>query len=63
MFAARFDILVVPIRLRGVEKVLHRDDWFPRPGRVHLAFGPPLRLKGKDYAALAKRVEEAVASL
>jgi hypothetical protein len=34
-----------------------------RPGRVRIAFGTPLRLKGDDYAALAKQVENAVKSL
>jgi long-chain acyl-CoA synthetase len=63
LLAARLDIAVVPIHLRGLDKVLHRGEWLPQPGRVELAFGPPLRLKGEDYAALAKRVEEAVASL
>ena len=63
LLAAHLDIAVVPIRLRGVEKVLHRGEWLPRPSRVDLAFGLPLRLKGKDYAVLAKQIEEAVASL
>jgi hypothetical protein len=30
---------------------------------VELVFGPPLHLKGNDYEALAKRVEEAVTAL
>ena len=31
-----------------------------RPGRVRVAFGAPLRLRGDDYEALAKQVEDAV---
>ena len=27
------------------------------PGRVRVAFGAPLRLRGEDYAALAAQVE------
>jgi len=46
-----------------VEKVLHRHAHWPRPGRVQIAFGAPLHLKGEDYGALAKRVEEAVRAL
>jgi hypothetical protein len=30
---------------------------------VRVAFGPPLRLKGDDYGALAKEVEDAVKKL
>lgn len=63
LLAAHLDIAVVPIRLRGVEKVLHRHALWPRPGRIEIAFGPPLHLKGENYAALAKHVEEAVGAL
>jgi len=34
-----------------------------RPGRVRLAFGVPLELKGDDYEGLARRVEDAVRAL
>jgi long-chain acyl-CoA synthetase len=63
LIAGRLGVPVVPVRLRGVEKVLHRDALWPRPGRVEVVFGPPLHLQGEDYAALAKRVEEAVLTL
>jgi long-chain acyl-CoA synthetase len=63
LIASRLGVPVVPIRLRGMEKVLHRRMRWPRPGRVELAFGPPLYLKGQNYAMLAKRVEEAVTAL
>jgi hypothetical protein len=33
------------------------------PGRVTVRFGPPLSLKGEDYAALARQVEDAVRQL
>jgi long-chain acyl-CoA synthetase len=60
MMASRLDTPVVPIRLEGVNRVLHTKWKFPRPGRVRVAFGAPLRLRGDDYAALARQVEEAV---
>ncbi len=63
LIAGRLQVPVVPIRLRGLEKVLHRHTRWPRPGRVEIVFGPPLYLKGENYAALAKQVEEAVVSL
>ncbi|MDO8681417.1 MAG: transposase [Acidobacteriota bacterium] len=34
-----------------------------RPSRVSVKFGAPLTLKGEEYVALAKRVEDAVRSL
>jgi long-chain acyl-CoA synthetase len=63
LIAARLGVPVVPIRLRGLEKVLHRKTRWPHRGHVKLALGPPLHLKGGDYRVLAQRVEEAVRSL
>jgi long-chain acyl-CoA synthetase len=63
LIAGRLGVPVVPVRLRGVEKVLHRDWRWPRPGRVEVAFGPPLFLKGDDYATLARQVRDAVLAL
>lgn len=63
LIASRLGVPVVPIRLRGFDKVLHRQEHSPRPGRVRLVFGPPLHLKGEDYIGLAKRVEGAVTTL
>ena len=53
----------VPVRLRGVEKILHRGQLFPRPGPVEVAFGPPLHLSGEDYPDLARQVEQAIREL
>ena len=63
MMASRLNVPVVPVRLIGLDKVLHRTWRMARPGRVVVKFGPALRLEGDDYAALARRVEEAVRSL
>ena len=63
LIAGRLNVPVVPIRLRGVQNVLHRHKRWPRAGHVEIAFGAPLQLKGEDYAALAKQVEEAVRAL
>ena len=63
MLASQLRIPVVPVRLRGLEKVLHRSWKFPSPGRVDVSFGSPLVLEGDDYAAMAARVEDAVRSL
>jgi hypothetical protein len=43
--------------------VLHTNWKFPRPGPVRVSVGAPLRLRGDDYAALARQVEAAVKAL
>jgi long-chain acyl-CoA synthetase len=63
MIASRLDVPVVPVRLDGVDRVLHTTWKMARPGRVRVAFGAPLRLHGDDYAALARQVENAVKAL
>jgi long-chain acyl-CoA synthetase len=63
MIASRLGVPVVPVRLEGLDKVLHQKARMATPGRARVAFGPPLRLKGDDFAALAKQVEEAVKRL
>ena len=63
MLAARLGIPVVPVRLTGLDRVLHKDAKFPTPGRASVKFGAPLRPSGADAAAIAKQVEDAVRSL
>ena len=63
MMASRLNVPVVPVRLDGLDKVLHRTWRMARPGRVRVKFGPPLHLEGEDYAALARQVEDAVRKL
>jgi long-chain acyl-CoA synthetase len=63
MIGSRLEIPVVPVRIDGVDRVLPITASFVRPGRVRVAFGAPLRLRGDDYADLAKRVEDAVRAL
>ena len=63
MIASRLDVPVVPVRLDGVDRVLHRTWHMARPGHVRVTFGAPTRLVGADYEALAKQVEDAVRAL
>jgi long-chain acyl-CoA synthetase len=63
MIAARLGVPVVPVRIVGLEKVLHHTWRMARPGRVRVSLGTPLHLSGDDYEALAKRVETAVRNL
>jgi long-chain acyl-CoA synthetase len=63
MIGSRLSLPIVPVRVDGVHQILHVKDKMARPGRVRIAFGAPMQLKGDDYAALAKRVEDRVRAL
>jgi long-chain acyl-CoA synthetase len=63
MIASRLQVPVVPVRLEGVDRILHQTWKFPRRGVARVAFGQPMSLKDNDYAALAREVEAAVRAL
>jgi len=63
MIGARLDLPVIPVRIDGLDKVLHKKMKWPKRGPVRVAFGAPIRLVGEDYPQLAARVEEAVRQL
>ena len=63
MIGARLDIPVIPVKLDGVDRILEKGSSFARIGRVRVAFGAPLALRGDDYTALARQVEDAVRAL
>ena len=63
ILGSRLQLPVVPVRLEGVERVLHHTWRWPRLGNVRVTFGAPLVLEGEDYTVLAKRVEDAVIAL
>ena len=63
MIAARLRVPVVPVRIEGLDQILHSTWRMARPGRARVTFGEPLILEGDDYPALAKQVEDAVRAL
>jgi long-chain acyl-CoA synthetase len=63
MMATKLGVEVVPVRLEGVDRVLHQKWKMAKPGPVRVSFGAPLRLSGDNYAELASKVEEAVRKL
>jgi long-chain acyl-CoA synthetase len=63
MIASRLDVPVIPVRLDGVDRVLHPKAKMATPGPVRVAFGAPMRLRGEEYAALALEVERRVKAL
>ncbi len=63
MMASKLNVPVVPVRLEGLDRILHQSWKMARPGRAIVKFGKPLRLTGDDYATLAKQAEDAVRAL
>jgi long-chain acyl-CoA synthetase len=63
MMASKLEIPVVPIRIDGLNRVLHPDWKMARMAPVRIAFGPPLRVAGTNYLDLARQVEAAVRRL
>jgi long-chain acyl-CoA synthetase len=63
MIGSRLELPVVPVRLDGVDRVLHPSWRMARRGPVTVRFGAPIALQGDDYPALARQIEEAVRRL
>jgi long-chain acyl-CoA synthetase len=63
MITSRLAVPVVPVRIEGLDKVLHHSWRMARPGRVRVAFGAPMRLSGDNYEELTRQVEDAVRAL
>jgi long-chain acyl-CoA synthetase len=63
MIAAKLGVPVIPVRLEGLDRILHPTWKFPVRGRAHVSFGKPVFLEGSDYAALSRKLEEAVKAL
>jgi long-chain acyl-CoA synthetase len=63
MIASKLQLPVLPIRIRGLNKVLNPRWKFAHPGRVEITFGKPIHVTGGDYLASARQVEAAVKAL
>ncbi len=63
MIASKLDVPVVPVRVDGLDRVLHHSWKFPRRGTARVTFGRPILLKGNDYAEMTAGVESAVRNL
>ena len=63
MIASRLDVPVVPVRVEGLDRILHHTWKWPKSGPARVAFGAPLHLGGDDYEQLARQVEQAIRDL
>ena len=64
LLAVRLGVPLVPVHIRGLERILPPDARWPRRGKVRVRFGAPLRIDPTEEAAeAARRVEAAVRDL
>ena len=63
LIASKLGVPVVPVRIEGLDKVLHLSWSWPRRGPARITFGKPMYLHGNDYRALAAQVRDAVVAL
>ena len=63
MIASRLDLAVVPVRIKGLDRVLGVGWKMARPGRVRVAFGTPIKPRDDDHSKIASDVEAAVKRL
>ncbi len=63
MIGAKLDVPVVPVRVDGLDKVLHHTWKMAEARAARVAFGAPLQLSGDDYEESARAVEQAVRRL
>ncbi len=58
ILARKLDVPVVPAKIEGTFEVLPRGRLVPRPGKVRITFGEPLRPSAVDYSAREEGVDE-----
>jgi long-chain acyl-CoA synthetase len=63
MVATRLGLPVVPVRLEGLDRILHKSWKWPRPGPARVAFGPAIRFGEERYEDIAARIERMVRDL
>ena len=63
MMASRLNVPVIPVRVEGIDRVLHQTWKMAKPGPVKVIFGEPMQLSGDDYVDLTAQVESAVRKL
>jgi len=63
LLAVELGVPVVPVCLDGLARVLPKGRWPPRPGRVTVRFGAPLRFEAASASLAARAVEQAVRAL
>ena len=63
LMASRLHLPVVPIRLRGLDRVWPRASTFPHRGRIELSIGAPLMSERESFPELARKLESVIRCL
>jgi long-chain acyl-CoA synthetase len=63
LLAQRLGLPIQPVRLRGLDRILHRSWKMAKPGRAGVRFGPPIDVQGMSVEEAAARVRKAVEEL
>ena len=63
LISSRLGLPVIPVRLDGVDRVLHPSWRMARRGPVVVRFGAPIVFHGEDYSTMASELEDAVRRL
>jgi len=61
--AARQNLPILPVTLRGTRSILRGDQWFPRHGTVSVRIGEPIAPEGADFAAALRQRDRARAAI
>lgn len=54
LVAAKAEIPVAPVTIRGTRMILRSDQWFPRRGEIFVHIADPVRADGTDFSAAAR---------
>jgi len=63
IMVTELEIPVVPVKIRGLERVYPRGALWPRRGRVTVTFGEPLRFGLESPEAIVARSRKAIGEL
>lgn len=63
MLAQNLRIPILPVAIKGGEKILPAGAAWPRRNTVHIAFGAPFQLNGLHYRKAAERVKDEIMAL
>lgn len=63
LLAQKLKLPIQPIRIRGLDQVLHRTWRMARPGKVTISFGEPISVEGLSTEDAVKKLYSSITSL
>jgi long-chain acyl-CoA synthetase len=63
LIAEKTEVPVFPVSIEGMHEVLPPEHWWPRRGKVRIAFGEPLQYIDEGHERFARMLEKAVRAL